>query len=187
MAFNLIEKLQQSLGLPPLKKIDPNLQEPKEDGHKHTAEQDLAQAIIPSVLAGFFKLSQSENGARLILSGYGDRSWLQAIFEGKESVAVDKISQYSNISPEQTAGMMESAAKEAVRIVREHLGAHSTAESVKTLLKDQRHEILSYLPAKMQLGYLLDDNTLDDRTNKMEGPISNFMHKIENKMAGGDT
>ena len=26
---------------------------------------------------------------------------------------------------------------------------------------------------------LLEDNTMDDRMNKMEGPVSSFMHKIE--------
>lgn len=187
MAFSLIEKLQQSLGFPPIKKIDPNIQEPKEDGHRHSDDEDLAQAAIPAVLAGLFKLSQSENGARLILSGYSDRSWLQAIFEGKESEAVDKIAQYAGVSSAQAGDVMESAAKESVRIIREQVGAHGTTESVKLLLKDQRHEVLSYLPAKIQMGYLLDDNTLDDRTNKMEGPISSFMHKIEDKMAGGDS
>jgi hypothetical protein len=35
------------------------------------------------------------------------------------------------------------------------------------------------------MGDLLNDEALDDRTNKMEGPISNFMHKIENNLSGG--
>jgi len=35
------------------------------------------------------------------------------------------------------------------------------------------------------MGDILNDDTLDDRTNKMEGPISNFMHSIENKFSGG--
>ena len=52
-------------------------------------------------------------------------------------------------------------------------------------MKGQRHNILLYLPAAMQMGDLLNDDTLDDRTNKMEGPISNFVHTIENKLSGG--
>jgi len=184
MAFSLIEELRKSLGFPPLKKIDPNIQETK---GTTPASNDLAQAAVPGVLAGIFKLSQSENGARLLLSGYSDRNWLQAIYEGKEMEAVDKIAQYAGATSQDTSTMMESIAKEAVRIIRDHAGAHGTTESVKTVIKDHRHEILSYLPAAMQFGYLLNDNTLDDRTNKMEGPISNLMHKIENKMSGGDT
>jgi hypothetical protein len=35
------------------------------------------------------------------------------------------------------------------------------------------------------MGYLLGDESMDDRTNKMEGPISSFMHTIEDKFSGG--
>jgi hypothetical protein len=35
-----------------------------------------------------------------------------------------------------------------------------------------------YLPAALQIGVLLNDDTLDDATNKMEGPISSLMQKI---------
>ena len=52
-------------------------------------------------------------------------------------------------------------------------------------MSGQRHNILVYLPAALQLGDLLNDNAMDDRTNKMEGPVSNFMHNIENKLSGG--
>jgi hypothetical protein len=36
------------------------------------------------------------------------------------------------------------------------------------------------------MGDVLNDGGMDDRTNKMEGPVSNLMHKIENKLGGGD-
>jgi hypothetical protein len=52
-------------------------------------------------------------------------------------------------------------------------------------MSDQRHHILVYLPASLQLGELLNDSGMDDQTNKMEGPISNLVHNIENKFSGG--
>jgi hypothetical protein len=52
-------------------------------------------------------------------------------------------------------------------------------------MNDQRHQVLVYLPAPLQLGDLIHDESLDDRTNKMEGPVSNFMHKIEDKLSQG--
>ncbi|MEO7924436.1 MAG: hypothetical protein ABIR30_12220 [Chitinophagaceae bacterium] len=52
-------------------------------------------------------------------------------------------------------------------------------------MNDQRHNILVYLPAALNLGDLLKDESLDDRTNKMEGPVSNFMHKIEDILSQG--
>lgn len=186
MAFSLIEELQKSLGFPALKKVDPNVQEPKAES-TISSDQRLAQAAVPGVLAGIFKLSQSENGARLLLSGFGDRNWLHTIYEGKEEIAVDKVAQYAGASKDDTINMMDKTACEAVRIIRQHAGAHATADSVKAVIKDHRHEVLSYLPAAMQMGYLLNDNTLDDRTNKMEGPISNLMHAIENKLSGSNS
>ena len=50
----------------------------------------------------------------------------------------------------------------------------------------QRNNILPYLPAALQTGKLLNENTLDDRTNKMKGPVSNFVHSIESMLSGAD-
>lgn len=186
MATNLIDTIQQNLGYPVLEKIDPNKQEPKsENGSKFTHE--LGQAAIPAVLAGLFKLSQSGEGASQIINADPDAGALQMVFERKEDVAVEKVSRYTGISTEKARIAMERIAAEAIRLVQQGVKDNPSPARVKTLLGDQRHNILVYLPAAMQMGYLLGDNTLDDRTNKMEGPISSFMHKIEDKMAGKDT
>ena len=34
------------------------------------------------------------------------------------------------------------------------------------------------------MGEALEDNSLDDRTNKMEGPVSSIIHNIEKAFAG---
>ena len=186
MAINLIDTIQQNLGYPVLQKIDPNKQEPKNEnanGHAH----ELGQAAIPAVLAGLFKLSQSEEGSRQIIAANPDSGALQLVFERKEDVAVDKVARYAGTSGEDARTAMERIAGEAVKLVQAGVKDNPSPERVKTYLGDQRHNILVYLPAAMQMGYLLGDNTLDDRTNKMEGPISNFMHKIEDKLSGRDT
>ena len=186
MAINLIETIQLNLGYPALEKIDPNKQEPKNEtgpANRH----ELGQAAIPAVLAGLFKLSQSEDGATQIIAANPDAGALQTVFERKEDVAVDKVSRYTGESVEKTRPAMERIAAEAVRLVQDAVKDNPTPARLKAFLGDQRHNILVYLPAAMQMGYLLGDNTLDDRTNKMEGPISSFMHKIEDKMAGKDT
>jgi hypothetical protein len=186
MATNLIDTIQHNLGYPSLEKIDANKQEPKSDtGTKFTHE--LGQAAIPAVLAGLYKQSQSQNGASQILDADPDAGALQLLFERKEDVAVDKVSRYTGVPIEESRIAMERIAVEAVRLVQDAVKAHPTPDRVKAFVGDQRHNILVYLPAAMQMGYLLGDNTLDDRTNKMEGPISSFMHKIEDKMAGKDS
>ena len=59
-------------------------------------------------------------------------------------------------------------------------------DNFKTLLTSQRHEILRYLPGKLKIGDLLNDESLEDNTNKMEGPVSSLMHKIENAFSSAD-
>jgi hypothetical protein len=186
MAINLIDTIQHNLGYPALEKIDPNRQEPKNENGS-AFKHELGQAAIPAVLAGLFKLSQSEEGASQIASADPDAGALQMIFERKEDVAVEKVSRYTGTPVDQVRISMERIAAEAVKLVQEGVKDNPAPDKVKALLGDQRHNILVYLPAAMQMGYLLGDNTLDDRTNKMEGPISSFMHKIEDKLAGKDT
>lgn len=181
MATNLIETIQQTLGYPVLKKIDPNKQEPKNEDETN-APHELGQAAIPAVLAGIYKLAQTKEGSNEILEVDPDAGALRMIFEENEGAVEDKIARYAGTSAEDARIAMQRIAAEAVKFVQEGVKNNPTPEKVKTFLGDQRHNILVYLPAAMQMGYLLGDNTLDDRTNKMEGPISNFLHKIEDKL-----
>jgi hypothetical protein len=49
---------------------------------------------------------------------------------------------------------------------------------VKLFFSNQRNNILLYLPAELKMGELLHNDTLDDNTNKMEGPVSSLMQSI---------
>jgi hypothetical protein len=184
MANNLVETIQNNLGFPPLQKIDPNIQETKEK-FSRSSEEKLAQAAIPAVLTALYNFSRSSNESQLILSG-NEQDWLATIFEGKEASAVEKVAAYAGITDSEAESAMENVADEAVNTLRESAGPKGNAETIRTLMGDQRHHILVYLPAALQLGDLLNEDSLDDRTNKMEGPISNFMHSIESKFSGKD-
>ena len=181
MAINLIETIQQTLGYPVLKKIDPNKQEPKDEDDSN-ASHELGQAAIPAVLAGMYKLAQSDKGSSQILEVDPDAGALRMIFEENEGAVADKVARYAGTSSQDARIAMERIAAEAVKFIREGVKNNPVPEKVKLFLGDQRHNILVYLPAAMQMGYLLGDNTMDDRTNKMEGPISSFLHKIEDKL-----
>ena len=73
---------------------------------------------------------------------------------------------------------MNAIANETVKVVKENLAADAGIIEVKNFFNDQRNNILLYLPAELKMGELLHDNTLDDNTNKMEGPISSLMQSI---------
>ncbi|MEO5646725.1 MAG: hypothetical protein ABIQ56_00100 [Chitinophagaceae bacterium] len=175
MAINLIEEIQKNLNLPSLQKIDPNTQEVKKP-ENHSSQDFLSQAAIPTVLLGLYKYSRSAAGNTEILQEYGTGNLLNHVFGDLTSSVVSKVANYTGNDESYVANEMERIAKEAARITKENLDGKLTGQSVKDFLTDQRHNILVYLPAGLQIGELLQDDTVDDRTNKMEGPVSGNMH-----------
>lgn len=184
MTNNIVEAIQQKLGYPPLKKVDPNIQEPS-GSPQSTIEEKLAQSTIPVVLAGFFSLTRTEEGCNAIINANRGVNWLTKIFGDNEHRAVEKVAQYAGVTREEAQIDMEQASREAYLLLKDAAGEKHSPEKIKSFMSNQRHNILVYLPAAMQLGDLLHDNAMDDRTNKMEGPVSSFMHKIEDKLSGG--
>jgi hypothetical protein len=184
MTVNLIESIQKNLQYPALKKIDPNIQEVKDKGVQSTVDQ-IAQAAIPAVLTGLYKLSRNDEGSSRILTTAEVEDSLAALFNGKENILVEKVALYAGISDNQAESHLENIADESIKLVKEVMGENGTPKKLKQFMNDQRHNILVYLPAALGLGDLLKDETLDDPTNKMEGPVSNFMHKIEDKLSQG--
>ena len=51
--------------------------------------------------------------------------------------------------------------------------------AIMNFFTNQRTNILKHLPPELHGGELLNDPAMDDRTNKMEGPMSGMMHGIE--------
>ena len=185
MSNNIIESIQVNLGLPPLQKVDPNIQEAK-DKNSISSGAKLSQAAIPAVVAGFYRLSRTGEGCRQIQASRASGDWLNAVFGDKKAEVVEKVAQYANVTRDEVEPRMEEIATEAISISsKEKTVAIGNETALREYMSLQRHNILVYLPAAMQIGDLLNDNSMDDRTNKMEGPMSNLMHKIENAMARG--
>jgi hypothetical protein len=185
MSTNLVESIQKSLGFPELAKIDPNTQQVKDTSVQ--AESNLGQAAIPAVLMGLYKYGSTEKGAEQILRGNKSTTWLDEFFGEQKQQAIDKVSVYAPHASADVAGKMEQIADEAVRQVREHVPANASFMDIKTYVTDQRNKILVYLPAELQISTVVNDNTLDDRTNKMEGPMSDSMHFIEKVFSGSSS
>jgi hypothetical protein len=183
MATIIVDTIQKNLGYGTLQKVDPNTQEIK-DKYEHSSIEKLGQAAIPAVLTALYKFTRTEAGCKRLLTGTEKEDWLSVIFSDREKEVVEKVAHYSGVTENQAESHMENIADEAVRIVREQAG--NSPEKVKMYISSQRHNILVYLPASLNMGDMLNDETLDDKTNKMEGPVSNFMHKIENTFSDGD-
>ena len=100
------------------------------------------------------------------------------------------LKEMANHNPEHSISTLLSYFKEhkknicskcnMVKLTRQQLPADAGIKEVKLFFSNQRNNILLYLPATLNMGSLLNDDTLDDNTNKMEGPISSLMHSIGN-------
>ncbi len=177
MSVNLIKTIQENSGFPPLTKIDPNTQQATAEIND-TSENKFSQAAIPAVLAGLYRYVQTDEGAAEVLSIKSSDNWIAKIFDDNRKEAVEKVAAYAQQSNEDTAVKMNAIADEAVKVVKENLPANSGIKELKDFFSSQVNNILLYLPSELNMGKLLHDNTLDDNTNKMEGPISTLIKNI---------
>ncbi len=186
MPINLVSLVQQNLGYPALIKMDANTQEAVIDTSL-PAEDRFSQAAIPAVLITIYKYSRADENAEKLLKDEAVSEWMTLMQEKAPGEMIQVVADYAGISAEESGNRMNAIAAESVRLIKLDIGEKGTILDLKNLMADQRNFILPYLPAAMQLGAMLDDSTLDDRTNKMQGPVSGLMHAIGNKLAGSDT
>ena len=176
MSVNLLNKVQQNLNYPVLQKIDPNIQQ---EAPVHIVpDHPFGQAAIPAILTALYKYVQSDKGAEDVLRGNESTDWVSKIFHDNHKDALAKIKEYSTDDAVYAATKMNVIAHEAIGIMKENLPDKAGIKEVKTFFLNQRNNILPYLPPELKLGDLLGDDTIDDNTNKMEGPISSLVKSI---------
>ncbi|QNA43335.1 hypothetical protein [Lacibacter sediminis] len=185
MSINLLETLQIQLGYPALQKIDPNTQVVKENDETPD-EHRFSQAALTAVLTALYNYSHTDIGAEKIRTSSSATTWADLIFTDNQQSVIKGISDYANYTKENVITKLNSIATAAVSIIQEQLPADATMHQVKKFMNTQRNNILPFLPAELQMGELLHDNTLDDRTNKMEGPVSSIMRAIVGSFSNGE-
>ncbi|MFT3946107.1 MAG: hypothetical protein QM763_03955 [Agriterribacter sp.] len=181
MALNLIQTLAQRDGISTLPKIDPNTQEIVADAEVYADK--LSQAAIPATLVGLYKYSRDERQAANILTTGFANNWREDVFGTSSEELIAKIAKYAAVPEGEASAKLDNVFENTAQLIKENL-SEPTGAAVKNLFTEQRTNILSHLPAAIGAGKMLDDNSLDDRTNKMEGPVSSLMHKIEKAFAG---
>lgn len=183
MAHTIIQKIQEQLGYPTLHKVDPNTQELPEHWFTDNTLR-FAQAVIPATLAGIFQQARTDNGAFSLLTYNSENGWSAVLFKEKEAAVLSAIENYTGHPSDEIKTVLDKVSVMAMHLLRPPVDADNQPGLLRAALNSQRHAILVHLPAALQLGQLLNDQTLDDRTNKMEGPMSNLMHRIENNLSG---
>jgi len=180
MSVNIIELLSRHQGISNLPKVDPNTQDIIET-HKDDSNL-LLQAVIPAILAGFYKYSRNDHDAELIAQENEESDWVGMLYGKERQALIGKIADYASVPAQVAETKMEAIALDALRLLRINASPNNGV-GIKNLLTNERHNILNHLPGAIGIGNILNDSTLDDRTNKMEGPVSSFMHAIEKQFA----
>ena len=174
--MNIIETVQKNLGVTTLNKIDPNTQEVV-DQDAVMGNSALAQAGIPAVLLGIY--NNLEQNPDLSFLNVDEGKKLEKIFGKSVVIVVKKITDYSKIPDKHSLQELEHIASESMRVVKEKIGEGASQNAIRHFVAQNRKDTLLYLPPSLDLGSVLLNNNLDDRTGKMEGPISNMTHKLE--------
>lgn len=175
--------IQEQMGFPPLQKVDPNTGDVK-DQHQE-GRQRLGQAAIPAALAIVAKYAASDRGLQRLSAGPEESNWLKEILGSGRHAMVRQVAEYAGSDPATASRTVQEAIQLAV-----HHGAHLTSaneasSAQQTYYASLLTEALSFLPAAVPVGKLMDDDTLDDQTHKMEGPLSNLAHSIGNVFSDG--
>jgi hypothetical protein len=174
--MNIIETIQKNLGFDTLKKIDPNTQETLGDDTV-LGNSAVAQAGIPAILLGIY--NKLEERPDLNLLGTEKGNLLENIFGKSTDMVVQQIENYSKVRDKHIAQQLDHIASESLRVIKEGVGDKADEIQIRKFVAKNKPDTLLYLPPSLDLGTILKNNNLDDRTGKMEGPVSTFMHKVE--------
>ena len=177
--MNLIEEVQKASGRSPVEKVDPNTQKPQDE--ESGTQNLLPQAVIPISLLGLYHFSKiEENAQELVLKNKDEnRNWKDKLYGNHSDEVAQHIADYTHTTKEYAGQALNHATNLAIKIVNDVLGDKATGKSIAHIFEDNRSNILTHLPATLGVGSIVDDTTIDDNTNKMEGPVSNLMHLFE--------
>ena len=174
--MNIIETIQKNLGFDTLKKIDPNTQETKAEDAL-LGNSAVAQAGIPAILIGIYNKLEEHPDLNLLKPDQGNL--LENIFGKSTGLVVTQVENYSKVRDKHISQQLEHIASESLRVVKEGVGDNPDEKKIRNFIAKNKSDTLLYLPPSLELGSILKNNNLDDRTGKMEGPVSTFIHKVE--------
>jgi hypothetical protein len=176
MPDSLIAGMQYALQTN-IEKIDVNDPDLHQTIHPGKAEA-LAQAAIPSVLIGalIHLAKQKEPSAHI--------PDMDTVFAQKSSNVVEAIANYAHTTKEEAGAYISRA----IAVLNQMATDDHRGEGVALMraLENQQSDILKYLPSDLNIGSTLGIELIDDRTHKMEGPLSSianyfFIEHIHNK------
>ena len=150
---NLIDVIQQAAGFDPLHRIDGSSEQT--ENNELVKQGLIGQAVIPSVLAGFYKYTRDEKNAEKIIGGTAS-NWSRILFGDSLNEISQRISVYAGISAQEADIEIKCIADLVAENIRNNVPG-KTGSGVREYITDQRKHILEYLPPVLQLDHLLKE------------------------------
>jgi len=178
--MTIYNQIQQNLNYQKLQPIDPNTG----TAVNPTGFNPLQQAAVVTFLAAVYKSSRLKENASILSKQKNTAELLSLVF-------TDRFDAYQAIA-DFTGNSLETIKQEITNVAGVFIGIiqQQPEDSRDTYLQNtmtsERDDILNLIPSQLKIERLVNDETINDNTNKMQGPISTLMHKIENTFSTSD-
>lgn len=181
--MNFSQDLQELLNYPALQKMDATTGKPENE----ELYDVVSQSVLVIFLSGLYKATRTKVNAEEIQKEQNVKDLLNKIFDDKAAV-LTAVAEFTERDEKFINTQLEGVANGYLKMINQSDYATELKKenSFEELLSSERIKILPCLPPGLQTGKLFNDETMDDNTNKMEGPISSLMNKIEGVFSKGD-
>lgn len=184
MKSSLIIHLEEFMGAK-MPDVDPVTHETKNPSDGLAGK--LAQGAMAAGLVILYKYSRSAAGTEYLLNTRPADIEMDVLLNNKEGELFVQLAKFAGSSEIQASTMLAVVIREAMFFAHQELSNSRSADALQSYFGNQRQAILGHLPPELGLGEIMKDSTLDDRTNKMEGPISSLAHAIEDVFSSSGT
>jgi hypothetical protein len=172
MTTQIMSAIREKLG-GFIHKIDANDPAQNETIHPESTNY-LEQAGVSSVLVALYEYMHQPDAKQLGM--LSTEEGLQEIFNRHLPEIIQSVSKYAKTNAMIVNDYLRRVYEVILATIYEKVGTNR--EDILKLFKEQKESILSTLPASLGLGHFLDQNSLDDRTHKMDGILSSFTKRL---------
>ncbi len=181
--MNLSQDLQEFLKYPVLQKIDATTGHPENE----KLYDIVSQSVLIIFLTRLYEATRTKEDAEVIKQQQNAKGLLDKMFKNKAAALTD-IAEFTKKSEKYINTKLEEVAGGYLQVIQQskYTVAFKKEKSMEGLLSNERHKILPCLPPGLKTHKLFKDETIDDNSNKMEGPVSSLMNKIEDVFSEDD-
>ncbi len=181
--MNLSQDVQEYLQYPVLQKMDATTGQPENE----ELYDIVNQSVLIIFLTGLYKATRTKANAEEIQKLQNANELLDKIFKSKAEVLA-AIAEFTKKQENYINAKLEEVANGYFHVINQndYVIELKKENSLEDLLTNERHIILLCLSPELHAGKLFNDESIDDNTNKMEGPLSFLINKIEDLFSEDD-